>query len=113
MAPSGQGIALDDMAQVIGAESLDDALSAWARACNLARGQGWDDQAWSEWMDADAQLEADCELYGPQELADRWGCTVPALHQRRHRGYTPEPDMVISKVPIWTGETIRVWEENR
>jgi hypothetical protein len=114
MAPAGGGgLSLDDVAQVIGAGSLDDALSQWARACNLARGQGWDAQGWSEWADMDAQAESDCELYGPQELAERWGISVPALHQRRHRGQTPAPDMTISKVPIWTGETIRVWEENQ
>jgi hypothetical protein len=114
MAPAGDGgLSLDDLAMVVGAGSLEDALSAWARACNLARGQGWDAQAWSEWADADAQLESDCELYGPQELAGRWGISVAALHQRRHRGQCPAEDLTISKVPIWSGETIRVWEENQ
>ena len=64
-----------------------------------------------DWEQSDAQLEADSELYGPQELAYRWGISVPALHQRRHRGQCPTEDLIISKVPIWTGETIRVWEE--
>lgn len=114
MAPAGEGVSLDDMADMVGAGTLDDALARWARACLMARSAdtGWDAIDADEWQAHDAELEADSELYGPQELAYRWGISVPALHQRRHRGQCPTEDLVISKVPIWTGETVRVWEES-
>jgi hypothetical protein len=112
MAPAGaSALSLDQMAALIGAGSLDDALSTWARACNMARGQGWDAIDADEWAAADRQASEDAELYGPQELAARWGISVPALHQRRHRGACPTEDMTISKVPIWSGQTVREWEE--
>jgi hypothetical protein len=111
MAPAGQGLSLDDVAQLIGAGSLDDALEKWARACSMARGDGWDVPDVDEWAAADAQAESDAELYGPQELAARLGISVNTLHRRRHRGALPPADMTISKVPIWTGQTVREWEE--
>jgi hypothetical protein len=113
MAPAGHGLSPDDMADAIGASSIDQAIDAWARVCQLARrgGSGWEIVDLADWQAADRQAEADAELYGPAELAERLGITVPALYQRKTRGQLPAPDMTISKVPIWTGETLRIWAE--
>lgn len=114
MAPAGRGISLDDMADMIGAGSLDDALATWARTCQLARkgsASTWAADDVAEWAAADALANADAELYGPAELAERLGTTVANIHQRRHRGQLPPHDLILSRVPIWTGETIRLWEE--
>jgi hypothetical protein len=78
----------------------------------------WDSVNVDDWARADAQAEADAELYGPAELAERWGISVPNLHQRLSRTrrgiaeLAPLPDLTLSRVPIWTGETIRIWEES-
>jgi hypothetical protein len=114
MAPAGQGgIGIDDLVSLVpGAGSIDDALAAWSGACHLVRSSSKADLLdLDDWRDANAQAEADAELYGPAELAARWGISVPALHQRRHRGQCPTEDLTLSRVPIWSGETIRVWEE--
>lgn len=115
MAParSPGGLALDDLADLIGAGSLDDALTRWARACQMARrgSSGWDSPDVDAWEAADRLAETDAELYGPAELAELLGISVPNLHQRRHRGLLPAADLTLSRVPIWTGETIRTWQE--
>jgi hypothetical protein len=114
MAPAdGGGLQPDDMADLIGAETIDDALDAWARACQMARrgASGWDDVDVEDWAVADARAQADAELYGPSEFADLLGITTTNLYQRKSRGLLPDPDLSISKVPIWTGETIRIWIE--
>ena len=62
MAPAGErGLALDELADLIGAGTLDEALTRWARACELARQDlaGDDVDAWAA---ADAQAAADAEL---------------------------------------------------
>lgn len=114
MAPAGQGLALDDVADMIGAGSLDDALNRWARACQLARRGAvadWAPVDAAEWQAADALADADATLYGPAELAELLGISLANLHQRRHRGQLPAHDLILSRVPIWTGETIRLWQE--
>lgn len=117
MAPAGDrgGLLLDQVADLIGAGSLEEALARWAAACTMARATdaGWDltPAEIDDWAAADALASSDAELYGPQELAARWGISTPALAKRKERGQTPAPDLTISKVPIWTGETIRHFEE--
>jgi hypothetical protein len=116
MAPAGDpsGITPDVLADVIGADSIDDALERWAQACHLARGIGWemDRGTLDDWQLAEEQRERDAELYGPQEYAELLGCSAAAFHQRRRRGQVAEPDLVLSKVPIWSGYTIRTFHEH-
>lgn len=72
---------------------------------------GWESTDVDAWEAADRLAETDAELYGPAELAELLGISVPNLHQRRHRGLLPAADLTLSRVPIWTGETIRTWQE--
>lgn len=117
MAPAGdtRALTLDQVAALIGAGDLDHAMHLWAHACHRARhGAAADALSASdvaEWQAADAQAEDDAALYGPAELADLLGISVANVHQRRHRGLLPPADLTLSRVPIWTGETIRLWQE--
>jgi hypothetical protein len=115
MAPAGQGLKLDDIADMIGAGSIADALERWAQACQLARRGGamaeLDRGEVADWERSDALAESDALMYGPAELAELLGTSVANVHQRRHRGQLPEPDLTLSRVPIWTGETLRLWQE--
>lgn len=108
------GLRPEELAGELGC-TIDEALERWARACQMARQRTEPvrdvDAGLADWAAADAQAQADAELYGPQELAARWQCSVPALWKRKERGRTPAPDMTISGVPIWTGETLRLWDE--
>lgn len=86
-------------------------IGSRAGACHLVRTGESASLDVDAWEYENAQADADAELYGPAELATRWGISVPALHQRRHRGQCPPEDLTLSRVPIWSGETIRHFEE--
>lgn len=49
---------------------------------------------------------------GPEEIAERLGVRRDTVHKWRHRGVLPEPDWIISSLPVWEWETIRAWAEN-
>lgn len=44
------------------------------------------------------------------ELATRWGVKPSTLRVRKHRGDLPEPDLVVSRIPMWRPETIEAYE---
>lgn len=46
------------------------------------------------------------------DLAKRWGKTRNAVALDKTRGKLPEPDQVISRVPMWTPETIEEYERD-
>ena len=119
MAPAGNGwgrapgITPDELVTITGAGSIDAALMAWRRACLMARrgADGWDGPDVDEWAATDARAESDAMLYGPAEYAALLCISVPALWKRKQRGQLPAPDLVLSRVPIWTGETVRIFAE--
>jgi predicted site-specific integrase-resolvase len=46
---------------------------------------------------------------GPQEVAATLGVKVTTVHQWRQRGLLPEPEAVVSGVPMWAPDTIEAW----
>jgi hypothetical protein len=46
---------------------------------------------------------------GPSEFAKEVKVKEPTIRQWRHRGLLPEPDMVLSGMPVWTLRSIREW----
>jgi ParB family transcriptional regulator, chromosome partitioning protein len=46
---------------------------------------------------------------GVSEVAELLGVKVAAIHQRRHRGTLPAPDLSVSGVPLWWADTIERW----
>ena len=50
-------------------------------------------------------------VYGPMELAAIAGVKYETVRTWRARGVTPEPDAVISRVPLWLESTIVGWLE--
>lgn len=48
-------------------------------------------------------------LVGPHEVAALLGVKVATVHMWRSRGVMPEPDYVLSRVPIWRESVIRKW----
>lgn len=52
------------------------------------------------------------DLVSPVEIADRLGVPVGTVHQWRHRGVLPEPEWVLSRIPIWRWATIRQWADD-
>lgn len=50
------------------------------------------------------------DIWGPLELAARWGVTPQVVYTRKSRGTLPDPDLVISRVPLWLRSTIEVYE---
>lgn len=49
------------------------------------------------------------DLVGPHEIAGRLGVKVTTVHQWRQRDLLPEPEAVISGVPVWLWEVIEKW----
>lgn len=49
------------------------------------------------------------DLVGPHEIADRLSVRVSTVHQWRQRDVLPEPEAVISGVPIWHWKTVEKW----
>lgn len=45
------------------------------------------------------------------DLAKRWGLNYSAVVMRKSRGRLPEPDKVVSRIPMWLPETIAEYEE--
>jgi hypothetical protein len=48
-------------------------------------------------------------VYGPIEVAALAGVQVETVSRWRARGIAPDPDVVISRVPIWLEATIVSW----
>lgn len=44
------------------------------------------------------------------DLAERWGVKYGAVLMQRSRGRLPEPDVVVSRVPMWSLDTIESYE---
>jgi hypothetical protein len=53
------------------------------------------------------------DLVGPMEIAERLKVQRGTVHTWRLRGVLPEPLAVISGVPIWDWEAIKVWAAER
>jgi hypothetical protein len=103
-APYGQdGTPPDVVATMAG---YDD-YNAWTAAVSQHAERGRERQASRDWD----QLEPDAYdvLLGPDELASLLQVNRGTIRQWRHRGILPEPDMVLSSLPIWTLATIRDW----
>jgi len=49
----------------------------------------------------------------PGDLAERWSVSVDAVYMRKYRGNLPEPDQVLSKVPLWKLATIEEYERGK
>jgi ParB/RepB/Spo0J family partition protein len=60
----------------------------------------------------DANIVREVPL-GVSEIAELLGVKVAAIHQRRHRGSLPAPDMAVSSVPMWWRSTIERWQTGR
>ena len=55
---------------------------------------------------------------GAEEIAERLEVTTATVHSWRHRAMSgnqpravplPEPDIIVTKTPIWSWATIRLW----
>ena len=103
MVDAPAGIAPDVLATWLGT-SVDDAMRQW-RVAALAELGSLEHDYWADDVHAAESAElaaADATLVGPQELACAFGVTQACIHQWRHRGRLPEPQWIISGVPIWT-----------
>ena len=49
------------------------------------------------------------ELVGPGEIADRLGVKRGTVHEWRRRGILPEPEAIVSGVPVWQWSKIEAW----
>lgn len=107
MAPAGSGLQPDDLQQVIGADSIDQALEQWRQACHLARRTVTRDMVSD--MEWEATQQALAEIVGPHEIAERLQVELGTVHQWRKRLLMPAPQRVISKVPLWSWAEILGW----
>jgi len=53
------------------------------------------------------------DLVGSREIAGRLGVSIRTVQTWRMRHVMPEPEYVVSGVPVWNWETIRQWSEHR
>lgn len=49
------------------------------------------------------------EVYGPGEIAERFGVTKMTVAKWQHREDFPEPDAVLRIGPVWRKSTIDRW----
>lgn len=49
------------------------------------------------------------DIMGPQEVAELLGVKAVTVRTWRSKGMMPDPDMIVSRVPIWTSGTIIRW----
>ena len=49
------------------------------------------------------------DVVGPAEVAAMIGVKKATVHQANARGRMPAPDLIVSRVPIWTRERIVAW----
>ena len=53
------------------------------------------------------------DLVGPRDVAERLGIPRNTVLAWKLRGQLPEPELIISRIPIWRWETIHAWYEDR
>jgi hypothetical protein len=103
-AMAADGLAPDQLAELVGFEYVEEWAVSFVSACEVAR----DRSVARDWDDTCA-ADDDEELVGPDELAELLQVSRPTIRQWRHRGLLPDADQTISGLPIWTLRTVRAW----
>ena len=49
------------------------------------------------------------DAWGPQEVAAHLGVATATVAKWRQRGVIPQPESIVSGVPLWTSSTIQTW----
>jgi hypothetical protein len=53
------------------------------------------------------------DLVGSREIASRLNVSLKLVQMWRYRKVMPEPEWIVSGVPIWRWGTIQQWAEKR
>lgn len=107
------GVRPDELADWLGAHSIDDAMTQWLEAVEMTRKSriALVDPLSDEWESLSSYDDDVTELMGPDEVADLLQVQRNTIAVWRHRGLMPAPAVVLSSLPIWRRGDILEWAE--